>query len=102
MRDDRALPPFGGAEAAALFEAAGVAVLPVPYEASVSYGGGTAGGPEAILRASAQVELWDEQLRSEPYKTGVHTDAFLDVSGSTEQVVKRIEARAGELMDAGK
>jgi agmatinase len=97
-----AIPPFGGEEASSPLAAARVAVLPVPYEASVSYGGGTRGGPEAILRASAQVELWDEQLRSEPYKTGVHTDAFLDVSGSTEQVVKRIEARAGWLMDAEK
>ena len=97
-----AIPPFGGEEASSALAAARVVVLPVPYEASVSYGGGTSGGPEAILRASAQVELWDEQLRSEPYKTGVHTDAFLDVSGSTEQVGKRIEARFGELMDAGK
>jgi len=97
-----AIPPFGGEEASSALAAARVVVLPVPYEASVSYGGGTSGGPEAILRASAQVELWDEQLRSEPYKTGVHTDAFLDVAGSTEQVVKRLEARFGELMDAGK
>ena len=97
-----AIPPFGGEEASSPLAPARVVVLPVPYEASVSYGGGTRGGPEAILRASAQVELWDEQLRSEPYKTGVHTDAFLDVSGSTEQVVRRIEARFGELMDAGK
>ena len=98
-----AIPPFGGEEASSPLAASRAVVLPVPYEASVSYGGGTRGGPEAILRASAQVELWDEQLRREPYRVGVHTDAFLDVSGgTTEQIVKRIEARFGELMDAGK
>lgn len=102
MRDERALPPFGGAEAAASFEAAGVAVLPVPYEATVSYGGGTARGPAAILGASTQVELFDEQLGWEPYKAGLWTDAMLDVSGSTQDVVARIDARFGELMDAGK
>ena len=34
-------------------------VLPVPLEATVSYGGGTAGGPAAILAASQQLEDWD-------------------------------------------
>ena len=33
-------------------------IIPVPYEASVSYGGGTAKGPEAIINASSQLELW--------------------------------------------
>lgn len=36
-------------------------VLPIPYEATTTYGGGTRGGPEAILSASRQVELWDEE-----------------------------------------
>jgi N1-aminopropylagmatine ureohydrolase len=104
MRPDAGdLPPFGGDEAAAPFASARVAVLPVPYEATVSYGGGTSRGPEAILRASTQVELYDEQTRSEPFRAGVWTDAMLDVGGgSTEAVVRRIERRFGELMDAGK
>ena len=96
------LPPFGGAEASCDFDDAGVAILPVPYEATVSYGGGTARGPEAILRASAQVELYDEQLGSEPFHAGLFTDVLLDVGGTTEQVVRRIETRFGELMDTGK
>ena len=44
------------------FDSARVALLPVPHEATVSYGGGTRRGPEAILEASLQVELYDEQL----------------------------------------
>ena len=96
-------PPFGGEEASAPLASARAVVLPVPYEASVSYGGGTRGGPEAILRASAQVELWDEQLAREPYKVGIHTDPFLDVArAATEEVLERIERRFGELMEAGK
>jgi agmatinase len=97
------LPPFGGDEAASPFTAARVAVLPVPYEATVSYGGGTAGGPAAILRASTQVELYDEQMFEEPYRAGLWTDPMLGVSGdSPEQAVRRIEGRFGELLDAGK
>lgn len=34
-------------------------IIPVPYEASVSYGGGTAKGPDAILDASDQLELFN-------------------------------------------
>ena len=36
-------------------------ILPIPYEATVTYGAGTREGPEAILAASRQVELWDEE-----------------------------------------
>jgi agmatinase len=42
-------------------------VIPFGLEASVSYGGGTAAGPAAILRASQQLELYDEELGREPY-----------------------------------
>ena len=41
-------------------------VLPIPYEATVTYGGGTREGPEAILAASRQVELWDEENNWDP------------------------------------
>src|SRR5207244_409014 len=40
-------------------EEARVVVVPVPFEATCSYGGGTARGPEAILEASRQVDLFD-------------------------------------------
>ena len=42
-------------------------VIPFGLEASDSYGGGTAAGPAAILRASQQLELYDEELAKEPY-----------------------------------
>ena len=41
-------------------------VLPIPYEATTTYGAGTREGPEAILAASRQVELWDEDYDWEP------------------------------------
>jgi agmatinase len=42
-------------------------VIPFGLEASVSYGGGTAAGPQAILKASQQLELYDNELGCEPY-----------------------------------
>ncbi|MCH2202139.1 MAG: agmatinase [Fuerstiella sp.] len=43
-------------------ESADVVLLPLPYEGTVSYGKGTSGGPAAILEASSQNELWDEEV----------------------------------------
>ncbi len=48
-------------------QAARVVVIPFGLEASVSYGTGTAGGPAAILSASHQLELFDDELWREPY-----------------------------------
>jgi len=48
-------------------------IIPVPYEATTSYGQGTKNGPAAILKASQYVENFDEELKREPYKAGIHT-----------------------------
>jgi agmatinase len=50
--------------------AARVVLVPVPFEATTSYGGGTAEGPSAILAASRQVDLHDHETGS-PYEAGV-------------------------------
>ena len=47
--------------------AARAVVVPFGLEASVSYGAGTAAGPAAILAASHQLELYDDELGCEPY-----------------------------------
>jgi len=61
-------------------------VLPVPYEATTSYGKGTHKGPAAIMDASTQVELYDECLGREPAtEYGVHTMAPLDAECETPE-----------------
>jgi len=45
-----------------------VVVVPFGLEKTVSYGGGTRNGPKEIIKASHQVELYDEELCCEPYK----------------------------------
>ena len=47
------------------FKDSKIAVLPIPYEATTSYGKGTSKGPEAILKASHYVEFFDEELNRE-------------------------------------
>jgi len=58
----------------AQYKTAQFVVIPCPHEVSVSYGGGTKYGPQAILDASFYVENFDEELKQETYrKTGIHT-----------------------------
>ncbi len=57
-------------------EEAHVVIIPVPFEATTSYGGGTSGGPAAILEASRQVDLYDRET-GKPYERGI---AMLPIS----------------------
>lgn len=52
-------------------EEAKVVLIPVPFEATTSYGGGTVDGPSAILEASKQVDLFDIET-GKPYEAGIH------------------------------
>jgi agmatinase len=69
-------------------EAARFHVLPVPYEKTVSYGGGTARGPAAILAASSQLERWDGA--SDPGAEGIYTWPAVDCSREPEKVLQDI------------
>jgi len=73
---------LGLAPADSNYSRARVVVLPIPYEATVSYGRGTARGPAAIIKASQQVELYDEELSRESFEIGVATLDPVDVSGT--------------------
>ena len=66
---------FGGIdeEEFSSFDAARVLILPVSYEGTVSYGTGTGGGAMAIVNASRNMELYEEETDSEVYKIGIHT-----------------------------
>jgi agmatinase len=65
-------------------------VLPVGYEGTVSYAAGTAAGPEAIVAASAHVELYDEELGGEFFEPGVATRAALHWDGEPAELVQRV------------
>jgi agmatinase len=101
---DEPTPPFGGDDGATTRTDAAVAVLPVPYEGTVSYGAGASRGPEAILRASEQIELYDETMGIEPYRAGIHTVSPLSVAPDDppERVAAAVAERCGELMDRDK
>ena len=75
-------------------------IIPVPYEASVSYGEGTANGPEAILAASDQLELILSDGRA-PGERGIFTHVPVECDGEPETVMARIQAATARVLDMG-
>ncbi|MCP5381568.1 MAG: agmatinase [Kordiimonadaceae bacterium] len=86
------------------YERAKAVIIPFGLEASVSYGGGTENGPAAILKASHQVELFDEDLWCEPYKNyGVVTlESAADNKNNIPSELDRLEEIVGSVLDDGK
>ncbi|MDT4952316.1 MAG: agmatinase [Acidobacteriota bacterium] len=105
MSESSTLPiNFGGIaeEEFSSFEGARVVVWPVSYEGTVSYGTGTGRGAEAIIEASRNMELYDEETDAEVYRLGIHT---LDESPSVDPPARMMESlleRARELVATGK
>lgn len=71
--------PFTEAEAE-------IVILPVPWEVTVSYSGGTAAGPEAVFDASFQVDLYDPVVK-DAWKIGV----------AMQPIDKRLKAKSALL-----
>ena len=65
-------------------------ILPVPYEGTVTYGAGTAYGPNAIIEASHEVELFDDELGVESYLVGIHTLPPLETTSKGPEVQNEI------------
>ena len=89
---------FGGIEPAlTAYKKAAFVVVPVPYDLTSTYQSGSRRGPAAILEASGNMELYDEELRKETYRSGIHTlpPVEADARGPAEMVdsVRRSIAR---------
>ena len=68
-----------------------VVVVPFGLEKTVSYGGGTKNGPKEIIKASHQVELFDEELNCEPYKKiGIKTLKPFKINKNIKKALKKI------------
>lgn len=78
------------------------AVLPVPYEGTVTYEPGTAAGPAAIIKASRQVELFDEELRREFFEAGVATCPPVHPADDPAEMMRRVKEVARPIMKSGK
>jgi agmatinase len=95
---------FGGIdeEEFSSFEQARVLVWPVSYEGTVSYGTGTGRGAQAIIEASRNMELYDEETDAEVYRLGIHTLPESPSIDPPAAMMQSLYERGRELVATGK
>lgn len=78
-----------------------IVILPVPWEVTVSYGGGTVNGPEAIFDASFQVDLYDPYV-ADAWRLGIAMDEVSEeMKSKSERFRQKAEAHIADLEDGG-
>src|SRR5262245_43527082 len=85
----------------AALERARYALLPIPYDRTVTYKKGAARAPQAILEASTQLELWDEETGIEAWKEGIHTAEPVTTSAPPDVLAGLVEPKARALLGGG-
>ena len=77
-----------------------VVIVPFGLENTVSYGGGTKNGPKEIIKASHQVELYDEELNCEPFKKiGIKTLKPIKINKNINKALKKISEINQKILD---
>ncbi len=105
MSESAQLPMnFGGIDDARYsnYDSARVVVFPVAYEGTVSYGTGTGAGASAIIDASRNLELYEEETDAEVFKIGIHTLAEFAPLETPEEMMTALYERAKELLKTEK
>jgi len=95
---------FGGIdeEEYSSFNNAQIIIWPVSYEGTVSYGTGTGEGAMAIVDASRNMELYEEETDSEVYKLGIHTLEEFKPLDTPEAMMDGLYERTKELLESDK
>lgn len=79
-------------------ECARVVILPVPYDGTSTWIKGADKGPEALLEASANMEVYDIETDSEVYKVGIYTDTPVTQNATPELMVEAVQQRVESLI----
>ena len=95
---------FGGIdeEQYSSLDSASVLILPVSYEGTVSYGTGTGAGAMAIVDASRNMELYEEETDAEVYKVGIHTLPEFTPRETPDVMMSDLYGYTKELLKTGK
>ena len=78
-----------------------VVVVPVPFEATVSFAAGTARGPAAILAASRQVDLLDADV-GRPFESGIASDPGFPWLTEVNAAARQAACRCIDALTSGK
>lgn len=83
-------------------KSAPIVILPVPYDGTSTWGKGADKGPDAVINASANMELYDIETDSEVYKKGIFTDTPITEASSPEKMADAVYARVKEHLNHNK
>ena len=93
---------FGGAEVVYDYSGSRIIILPVPYDETSTWIRGSDKGPEAIMKASVNLEFYDIETGTEAHRKGIHTaDPVLEKS-SPEALVDSVYASVLKLLNDSK
>jgi agmatinase len=84
------------------YETACIAILPVPYDGTSTWMKGSDRGPQAVLGASANLELYDIETDSEVFKHGIMTLDPVSCPDDPEEMVTAVYERARSILEDGK
>ena len=85
------------------FKKSKVVIVQVPYEKTTTYVKGTKAGPAAIIEASGNMELFDDELNQEAYKIGIHTVEIPGIADAgPEDMVKKVHDATDDLLKLSK
>jgi agmatinase len=84
------------------YETSSIAILPVPYDGTSTWLKGSDHGPQALIDASANLELYDIETDSEVFKRGIVTMDPVSCPDDPEAMVTVVYERARSIIDDGK
>ncbi len=79
-----------------------IAIVPVPYDGTSTWMKGADRGPEALIGASAYLELYDIETDTEVYRHGIFTDDPVLESATPEKMIAAVRERVAEHINDGK
>jgi agmatinase len=95
--------PFGGKDASQSdYTSAKIIVFPVPYDYTATWQKGGDAGPEAIIEASAHLELYDIETDTEVHLQGIHTFPLLHPPRAPEDMTQVIKQNFSSFIKDGK
>jgi len=94
---------FGGlTKDQAKLDLAKIVIIPVPYDGTSTWIKGADKGPQAIMEASENMELYDISTNFEVYKVGIHTTRPIKVNTNPQKVVESVYNKTKEYIEKNK
>lgn len=98
-----AVRPYAGVDAKySEYTTAKAVIIPVPYDGTSTWGKGADAGPEALLAATENMELYDIETGTEVYREGIHVAPAITEDSSPEAMVDAVRTAVSEVLNAKK